>query len=376
MRWQSVFSRRKAMATSIRNEYMPDRVSIPGKTLLETLTSLGMTQTELAERIGRTPKHISGIITGKERILPETAIQLERALGVPAGFWNNRQRDYDEFCARQAEKNRLIQYVRWASNFPYRRMMNLGWVPKEVAPLKRLESLLDYFGVSDPASWDSLWAGEKATYRRSAAVRADEYALAAWLRRGEIVSRSINCQPYSENKFKDILNNIRRLTTYPPDVFQKQVIDLCASAGVAVVFVPELPKTASGATQWLTPDKALMQLSLRYKSDDHLWFTFFHEAAHILLHSKKNIYIENPQMSGECENQANAFAENTLIPQREFRNFVSINKFTRDSILAFAKEVGIAPGIVVGRLQKESLLSWNTPLNELKLRLVWASANN
>ncbi len=77
----------------------------------------------------------------------------------------------------------------------------------------------------------------------------------------------------------------------------------CAAVGVAVVLVPELPGTrVSGATRWLTPGKALIQLSLRYKSDDQLWFTFFHEAAHVLLHGKRDLFIEDLGADDETGN--------------------------------------------------------------------------
>ena len=59
--------------------------------------------------------------------------------------------------------------------------------------------------------------------------------------------------------------------------------EICSVAGVSVVFIPDLPRSgASGAARWLSPSKALIQLSLRYKRDDQLWFSFYHEAAHIL----------------------------------------------------------------------------------------------
>src|SRR3712207_2277339 len=53
--------------------------------------------------------------------------------------------------------------------------------------------------------------------------------------------------------------------------FQPKMISLCAGAGVALVFIPEMKGCpASGAARWLTPEKAIIQLSLRFKTDDHL----------------------------------------------------------------------------------------------------------
>jgi HTH-type transcriptional regulator / antitoxin HigA len=147
---------------------------------------------------------------------------------------------------------------------------------------------------------------------------------------------------------------------------------LCASAGVAVVLVPGLPKTGlSGATRWLNPDKALIQLSLRYKSNDHLWFTFFHEAGHILLHGKKELFLEGRNgMDEKKEHEANVFARDRLIPPREFTDFVRQADFSQEAITRLAESIGIAPGIVVGRLQHEDWLP-HSHCNALKIFYDW-----
>jgi len=146
---------------------------------------------------------------------------------------------------------------------------------------------------------------------------------------------------------------------------------------VAIVFVPELPRTrASGATRWLTPEKALIQLSLRYKTDDHLWFTFFHEAGHIALHGKRVIFLEKATGRGKIghEQAANRFAEEILIPKRDFDRFVASGQFAEQAIAQFASDLGIAPGIVVGRLQHHGFLRYDQ-CNGMKRRFIWANGN-
>ena len=86
-----------------KNSYMPNMVSYPGETVLETIESYGMSQAELAERMGRPKKTVNEIVNGKAAITPETALQLERVLGVPARFWMNREQQYREALARAAK---------------------------------------------------------------------------------------------------------------------------------------------------------------------------------------------------------------------------------------------------------------------------------
>lgn len=237
--------------------------------------------------------------------------------------------------------------------------------------VQQLQEVLNYFGVASPERWREMWLGAQVAYRTSRAFESDPGAVSAWLRKGELVAREISCKPYDEQKFKAALLTIRELTVQPPEMFQQEVVRLCADAGVAVAFVPELPKMrASGATWWLTSTKAVVLLSLRYKSDDHLWFSFFHEAGHILLHGKKDVFIEDDG-TNEKEHEANRFASDFLIPSHRFKAFLASSRLSKDAISRFAAELGVAPGIVVGRLQHDGKLP-PSHCNDLKARLRWA----
>lgn len=360
------------MSSPSRNQYLPDFVTPPGETLQETLDALGMTQVDLAERTGRPTKTISEIINAKTAITTETALQFEKVLGVPARFWINLERNYQEWLAREAERKALEPHLPWMEQFPVREMARLGWIEMFDEPISQLIELLRFFGIASPTHWEPLYAGGNVAYRRSPAFIADPGIVSAWLRKGEIDAQRMDCTPYDAARFRAALAEIRALTTRGPDEFVPAMQALCAQAGVAVVFVHELQRLrTSGATRWLTSDKALIQLSLLYKTDDHLWFTFFHEAGHILLHGKKDIFLEGDDSTDEKEEQANHFAADTLIPPVEYRRFKPrTGHFSEAEVSEFARRVGIAPGIVAGRLQHDKQLPV-THLNGLKRHLTW-----
>ena len=365
------------MISSLENQYQPDYVSPPGETLLETLEALGMSQAELAERTGKSLKTINEIIKGKAPITPETALQLERVLGVPAHFWNARERQFQEFRAQAEERERLSAHLGWLDEIPLKAMIGYGWLPACEDAVEQLREALRFFGVATPERWKELWSNPQAAYRSSPAFQAEPGAVAAWLRRGELEAQRLECAPFDAGRFRAALVRIRALTVALPEVFQPEVVRLCAEAGVAAVFVPELPRIrASGAVRWLTPTKALLQVCLRYKSDDQLWFTFFHEAGHILLHGKREAFIDDGNGNGgQKEQEANRFAADQLIPPPQWRRFAARSFFSREAIVAFAEEAGVAPGIVTGRLQHEALLP-ASHCNDLKRRLHWASPSS
>lgn len=360
------------MAKQAINQYMPDYIVSPGEVLEFELQMRGMTQNELAKRTGLTPKHIGAIVNAKSAITPETAIKLERAIGMPVQYWMNLETQYQEALARKAEHKDLSKNLDWLKRVPVSTMNKMGWLEPSTDRKTQLVNVLRFFGIASVEQWDDMWPKLSVAYRQEPHHAISPHAVSAWLRRGEWQASSIDCAPFDKANFRQALDDIRALTNKHPDEFVPRMQTLCAKAGVAVVFVSELPKMGvSGATRWLTPTKALIQLSLRYKTNDHLWFTFFHEAGHILLHGKKELFLEG--MNGldvERENEANKFAENALIPAKKLETFVNAEQFSDATIRQLARALGIAPGIVVGQLQHKRLLP-KSKFNALKQRLDW-----
>ena len=361
---------RTRMSKDKKNQFVPDYAIPPGETLLETLDAIGMSQAELAERTGRPKKTINEIIKGKAAITPETALQFERVLGTPAGFWNNLERNYQETQARINEQKSLQRQINWLKKLPVNALVKMGWVKKYTDKVQQLQEVLNFFGVASPEQWETRWMGTQVSYRTSKVFSNDPYAIASWLRMGELTARNISCKPFDASKFRNSLMSIRQLTVKPPEHFQGEVIRLCAEAGVAVAFEPEIPGImASGATWWVNPNKAVIQLSLRYKSDDQLWFSFFHEAGHILLHGKKEVFIEGDGKNSK-EDEVDNFASDFLIPLKQYRQFIQSGRCSKAAIQNFASDLGIAPGVVVGRLQHDRKI-YHSYCNDLKKRFVW-----
>lgn len=357
------------MIKQIQNEYTPDIVTPPGDTLQEIIDTIGMTKAELAIRIGKTPKFINDIINHNAAITPTTSMELEKVLGTPASFWNNRERRYRESIARQKERKRLQKEFKWLDTFPIDLMVKAGWIEKQKDKTEQAESLLRFFGIAFSKRWEKLWLSPATAYRKSNAFISKPQACSVWLRKGELQAQERNCKPFDKDKFKSALLKIRDLTRSEPHQFEIQTIQLCAESGVAVVFTPAIRGAPIyGATRWLTPEKAMIQLSLRGKFEDLLWFTFFHEAGHILLHGKKEVFIEDSDSLTEKEKEADRFAANFLIPSNSWREFISTANYkSRSAVEALANEQQISSAIVVGRLQHENLIPHNR-LNGLRRR--------
>jgi HTH-type transcriptional regulator / antitoxin HigA len=354
--------------------FTPDWSSPPGETLADILEERGWSQLEFAERTGYTEKHISLLINGKASITEDTALKLERVIGSTAGFWLSREARYRESIARADEERILEREGAWLKQLPLKHMLKNGWLRPFESVGAQVAECLRFFEVASVKAWETRYQEPVAAFRASKKHSIDPAPTAAWLRQGERVASSIKCEPYDRAAFRVALAEIRKLSTEGmPTVFVPKLVELCAKVGVAVVFEPEPPGCpVSGATKWLSPTKALLMLSLRHKSNDHLWFSFFHEAGHILLHGKKMMFIDVEKMlTDEHEDEANRFSRDTLIPPALAIRLLELPPREAE-VLSFAKEASIAPGVVVGRMQNEKLLGWNQ-LNHLKVRYRWTN---
>lgn len=356
--------------------FTPDWISPPGDTIADLLEERDWTQAQLAERLGCTIKHVSQLIHGKASISEETAINLERVLGSTVRFWIQREAQYRAQLAQIEQEKRLQTWVPWLDKLPVQELMNQRVITKRRLVDKNkpavVKDLLHFFGVASPEGWESAYVGMECAFRRTRKTQSDVGAIAAWMRRGEILAEKMDCPKYNRDKFLKAVQAIRLLTVLNPQEFIPQIQKLCGEAGVVFVIVPKIPRAhVSGMARWLNLHKALIQLSLYGKQNDKFWFTFFHEVAHILHHDKKHIFLDEwnqeAKLESEQEEEANCWSRKFLIPP-EFESELPLLK-SREAVVTFAKRVGIHPGIVVGRLQYDRLMDFCSPLNDLKVSL-------
>lgn len=331
--------------------YEPDLVYAPGETLVEWLDEQGMTQAELAARLGLSAKHVNQIAKGAAPITTETALGLEQVTRVPAEFWNNLELNYRAHLTLRGERERLAQDIGWLEELPVAELVKRGLIAKGRADAERVREVCAFFGVANVEAWRDLWQQPAAAYRASKAFAKNPGAVAAWLRIGEIEGSKVGCEQFSKSALRALLPELRSLTNEAdPSVWVPAVQERFRRVGVAFVVEPEIRGARlNGATRWLGPNKALVQLSTRHKRHDIAWFTLFHEIGHLLLHSKKETFINDGDSAGPVEQEADAFAARTLIPSEHQPVLGQLH--TTDDVVRFARSVGIAPGIVVGRLQ-------------------------
>lgn len=368
---------------------MSAKLTSPSAALVSRLEYLAMTQAELARRLGRSTPIINEIVKGRTTITADMALQLAKVLGPKsdlaesAHYWLQIGAHYSLEEAVKEDDEALKEETAKLDINTFRDLAKNGYIQYEGSPkdrLAKLKTLLQFFGVASLKSLTEV-GNYDAAFRVGKHDTINKLALAAWLRKGELEA----LQVFETNKsirFKasHLLKAVKGLRDLIRDGnvngLQERVQERLLHAGVILVTVPHLKGTyANGAAWWLTPKIAVVQLSNRGGYVDMFWFNLFHKIAHLLLHGKRSgqVTLERAELYDtpealRQESEANKFARDTLIPEVEYVDFTSNTNFSLEAIEAFAEQVGVHKGIVIGRLQYDGFLSWSKYAGErLKL---------
>lgn len=357
-----------------RAMFEPEWASPPGATIARILDREKISVDDFAWELEISRSEVIDLCKGSLPINEEIAKRLEQVLRVSSDFWLEREAQYRGDCLKLAQRIPPSEGKAWLRKLPKNEMLSMGWVRHKPTEVEQLSEYLRFFDVSSIEHYErriTQIAG-RAKFRTSETFKSEPNALGAWLRFGEIEARSIECSAWSVGKLRAAIPELRKLTLLRrPDQFIPKLQSICAKAGVAVV-IAKAPKgcRASGATMFLSKEKALLLLSFRHLSDDHFWFSFFHECGHLILHPQEMLIVEGETAEDDpFEQEANQFASEVLIPP-PWKQFLLTLRPNRENIIRFSVRCGVSPGIVVGQLQHNKRISHNY-LNFLKRRYRW-----
>lgn len=361
--------------------FTPNWASPLNDTISRLMTCSDLSIDELAARLEWPEESLLDILEGREALSVELATSFSKEFGSTPEFWKARSEQYFESTERLEKDRNRDNEPGWGATFPAQSMRKLGWIPNGSRGRQLTKDILRFFGCNSIAEWRHRYStgiGEVA-FRTSFAYETDELATLAWLRAGEMYAKELTVSDFSHEQFCRIIGSLKKYCVYKhPRVFFGKLQNSCAKVGVRLVS-SKAPKgcRASGAS-WISDDgKPVILVSFRHLSEDHFWFTFFHEAAHVVLHDPAHIDVDgadpSPLADTEHEKQADNFAENTLVPPELKEELIS-SLPTKNFVRRIARMAQVTPGIVVGQLQKKGILQPNQ-LNYLKRRYRWGADN-
>jgi Zn-dependent peptidase ImmA (M78 family)/plasmid maintenance system antidote protein VapI len=348
-----------------------DWFSKPGDTIKSLMQARQMAPDEFAAHIPGGLGTLRQLLEGTAEIDLTIASSLAKHLGGSPQFWLKRQQNYEAALNRAVQKASETEADEWLNQIPAPGPRT----STRISDQKRQEELrrrLVFYNVANLKSWDARYGDIPEThFRTSPSFRSNRSSVLWWLRRGEMEADLISTAKWSPDRLRQLLTQIRALTKLSrPIRFLPKLRQILVEAGVALVVVPT-PKGchASGAARLIAPDKALILISFRHRSDDQFWFTLFHEIGHLLLHKGRAFVDEEETADSPAEREANEFAASCIVPFARWSEFQDL-KPDRDSIMRFAVSVGVSPGLIVGQMQHEGRIDFRR-MSNLKRHWTW-----
>ncbi|WP_018984316.1 ImmA/IrrE family metallo-endopeptidase [Salinimonas chungwhensis] len=347
--------------------FSPEWASPPGETIRTILYERDVEIDEFSSLVGIEREFCERMLLGYESITQDLAKSIEEVTEVSAKFWINRESRYRKQLDASHDER-----IQWLARLPLKDMTKWNWIPKGLRVWEKFEACLDFFNIRSLEEWDDKFSSRlsKVAFRTSNSFDNSPESVITWLYQAEKIAKQQNIASWNSDKLSSSLPEIRKLTLIDnPKEFVPRLRSLFASCGVNLVLLPTPKGTrASGATFFSKENEPILVLSFRYKTNDHFWFSLFHEIGHLLLHSSSSIFIEGKDIANsEEEREADVFSQEALIPliyRDEMLNFTHKDWI---KIIRFSKKIGIARGIVVGQLQHCGNID-HKYLNKLKVR--------
>lgn len=325
----------------------------PGRILQRELDARGISQAELAARAGLSTKHVNLVIKGSASLSSDVAVTLEQVLGTPAEFWLSLEAAYQAHETRAQRRASLVSYTEWASRFPHDLLVSRRVISARDGATEIVAKLLSLFAVASPSAFEKTWLEPQASYKRSQLHRIDPYLTALWLRLAEVEAESLlkDAGAYDAEALSEVVPQLPPLTIREIADGFREAQRLLLSAGVALVFVPEISSTRiCGVSRWVG-GHPIIAVTSRYKTFDSFWFTLLHETAHILKHPRRGTYIDftgkAQDNTDSRESDANSFAEETLIPPAMRDRVIAAT--TAEEVIDIADDLGVSAGVVAGQ---------------------------
>ncbi|MFN4985026.1 MAG: XRE family transcriptional regulator [Ignavibacteria bacterium] len=296
------------------HQYHPQSRPHPGETLREKLQELGMGPKEFALRTCKPEKTVIAVLNGESSITPDMAIAFETVTMIPASFWMNHQCAYDEYVARQKQRGTVEASVEWAKQFPLTEMIKKGWLPATKSMQDKTLALLAFFGIASHTAWSKYYCEQQLKVAFGISINGiqEPHALSAWLRKGEQQAYELKTSEFSASALRNALPEMKRVMLQNSSTSLERLQEISSKSGLKVIWTPMLRSSGvTGAARWCNGNP-VVQIAKTGKINGDYWYRYFHQVGHILLHGKKNVFLESSQhdqVEPHMESEADEFAE-------------------------------------------------------------------
>lgn len=337
-------------------EYNDSIAFHPGYYIKEIVEESGLTQEDFAKRLDTTPKNLSLLIRGEQSLSIDISMKLSRMLGTSVNYWLNLQNAYDALIAEFKSEEELTEERKVFANFDYKYFRDNYGLPdlprKKDEQIKTVREFLNVATLSVFAKRDMA-----VSFRSSTEELTEGSTIKANVMVQIATNKTLKTEAPKFNKknFEQAVKYALTLTNNHEE-FYPLIRNAFLDAGVVFVILPNIPGSKTNGATKKVGDNIMLMVNDRRLNADTFWFTLFHEIGHIV---NGDYGISFEKETGEQEEAANKYAEDSLIPPEKYQEFLAGKQVDLQTIRGFANQIERDPGIVLGRLQKDGIIGFD-----------------
>lgn len=335
----------------------------PGETIADILCNRNMTQAELAARTGYSSAYVGAIIAGKKDISTKFAMALEYALGISKSFWLNLQARYDAELLEVEQADSVTEEektVRKKLNEVVKHLREQKQLSSKESVIDSIISLRKLLNVSNLCNLAKVHSVSAFRLRQTNDV--DPYILGAWIMMCQMHETTIKPEyRFDPSKIDDLIDNLKSIMLAEENDLENSIKTTMYEHGLDFEVMHHFHGAPVQGYMYKRSDGVIkICMTIRGAFADIFWFSLFHELGHLANGDLSKIQFLDYGVDSEKEKAADKFASEKLIPQSQYDNFlVQYSKVPNyNTITKFASEQNVKPYIVIGRMQKEKVISY------------------
>lgn len=339
----------------------------PGYYIEEIIEDSGLTQQEFAIRLNTTPKTLSQLIRGKQRLSTEMAGKLASMFGTSTNMWLNMQSNYDALLSEIGMEEELSKEREVFKNIDYSYFIKNFGLPELMRDVdERIKTVREFLNIASLSVLREEAMSVSFRSQRSKLSELNQIRANIMVQLALNKALTVEAPDFDREKLKKTIPFLEKQINHMEE-FPHNIIDPLKEAGVILVILPNLTRSKTNGAVKKIGKHVMMMVNDRRLYTDTFWFTFFHEIGHII---NNDFGVSFDGDIDEKEEKADAFAADILIPKDEYSKFLAKQDFSADAICRFAKSIDRTPAIIVGRLQIDGYVTYNNAsLQKLKNKI-------
>ena len=321
-----------------------------GSMLKDYLEFHKISQTEFADRLGISQKHMNEILNDKTNLSLELMIAISLLTNIDVNliyYVENKKKTYNNLIEKYKDEKEINDMLK---SYHINELEKRGWIKLKDRSsfVQKYLDIIEYLKVKDLDTLDS-YMEKRYLYKKK--DNADNIKIYLWIAHCDEMIKNVAVSDYDSYKYKDLLNELKkeRMKKYNEESIKK----LLNKYGIILYIEDALPGTKIRGCCKVKINTPVIYLTKYYKEKSSFYFALFHE----LMHIKKDYnMLKNKIIIDNDENEIDELALNEMIPNNIYLEILN----NQSQIKNISIENNIPLCFIYTRLAKEGIISYSS----------------